>query len=177
MLLSPTLSLATGAPIFLESFLNVCRCYELSRPGNCRLDRQSLQMPKKILPRRKIVQFLAAASIGGRASALALPPGEDCPSSSDRVAWAAASLKRMLSIMPGMSRDQLLRVFTTEGGKSTALQRTFVSRDCPFFKVDVTFRRATGPTPNTTAAETPRELDDDVVETVSRPYLQFSIID
>lgn len=39
-----------------------------------------------------------------------------------------------------MTRADLLKVFTTEGGISTGLHRTYVSRDCPFFKVDVDFR-------------------------------------
>jgi hypothetical protein len=38
-----------------------------------------------------------------------------------------------------MTRKDLLRVFTTESGISTALRRTFVDRDCPYFKVDVEF--------------------------------------
>ena len=54
--------------------------------------------------------------------------------------WVAQALKRMQTIKPGMTREALLTVFTTEGGLSTGLQRTFVSRDCPFFKVDVEFQ-------------------------------------
>jgi hypothetical protein len=58
----------------------------------------------------------------------------------DHVVWVEQSLRRMQTIMPGMTRETLLTVFTTEGGLSTGLQRTFVSRDCPYFKVDVEFR-------------------------------------
>jgi hypothetical protein len=135
-------------------------------------------MPKNIdVPRRRIVQLLAAVSIGGSASVFALSTDEVCKASSDRIAWVAESLKRMLTIKPGMSRDQLLRVFSTEGGISTAFQRTFVSRDCPFFKVDVTFDRATGLNSNTNRSDVLRELDTDVVASISRPYLQFSIMD
>jgi hypothetical protein len=83
----------------------------------------------------------------------------------------------MLTFVPGMSRAQLLAVFTTEGGLSTALWRTFVSRDCPFFKIDVTFRRV-APSP---APPGPNELleerETDVIASVSRPYLQFTIAD
>jgi len=111
----------------------------------------------------------------GSASAFASSTeGQDSP---DHVAWVAESLKHMLTITPGMSRDQLLRVFSTEGGISTALQRTFVSRDCPFFKVDVTFYRATGSNTNANRDEVLRELDNDTIASVSRPYLQFSIMD
>jgi hypothetical protein len=41
-----------------------------------------------------------------------------------------------------MTRETPLTVFTTEGGLSTGLVRTFVSRDCPYFKVDVEFQAA-----------------------------------
>jgi hypothetical protein len=34
-------------------------------------------------------------------------------------------------IKPGMTRADLLKVFTTEGGLSTATHRTFVCRSCP----------------------------------------------
>ncbi len=81
----------------------------------------------------------------------------------------------MLSIKPGMNRNQLGIVFTTEGGlQFSPLQCTFVSRDCPFFKVDVTFRRAPDVEARPGLFE---ELDSDVIDTLSRPYLQFTIAD
>jgi hypothetical protein len=84
----------------------------------------------------------------------------------DHTAWVAQALKKMETIKPGMTREKLLTVFTTEGGLSTTQQRTYVSRDCPYFKVDVEFDAAG-------KAENPR----DVIRKISRPYLQFSIID
>ena len=45
----------------------------------------------------------------------------------------------MEAVKPGMTRDNLLKVFTTEGGLSTGLRRRFVSRDCAYFKSDVEF--------------------------------------
>jgi len=42
-------------------------------------------------------------------------------------------------ITPGTTRTELLKVFTTEGGLSTAKHRTFVHRHCPYIKVDVDF--------------------------------------
>jgi hypothetical protein len=76
-----------------------------------------------------------------------------------------------------MSRRQLLHVFTTEGGLFTALERTFVSRDCPYFKVDVTFHRATGPSTDLKGKDALREVDNDVIVTISKPYLEFSVSD
>ena len=99
-----------------------------------------------------------------------------CQTPSVRNAWVAASLKRMLTIEPGMSRDQLMRVFTTEGGLFTAMGRTFASRDCPFFKVDVKFRRALDSEPNSNGKWL-QEFDSDVIASISRPYLQFSVMD
>lgn len=128
-------------------------------------------------PRRRIVQFLLAASIGGSGSAFASSADDLCQASSDRVAWVAESLKRMLTIKPGMSRYQLVHVFTTEGGLFTSLERTFVSRDCPYFKVDVTFHRATGPSSDTRGKDVLRDLDNDVIASISRPYLEFSVSD
>jgi hypothetical protein len=45
----------------------------------------------------------------------------------------------METIKTGMTRSTLLTVFTTEGGLSTVSHRTYVSRECPYFKVDVEF--------------------------------------
>jgi hypothetical protein len=72
-----------------------------------------------------------------------------------------------------MTREELLGVFTVEGGLSTPMHRTFVSRDCPYFKVNVEFRRA--------AARPERDWRDedpsDVILTISGPYLQFGHYD
>jgi hypothetical protein len=83
----------------------------------------------------------------------------------------------MLTIKPGMSRYHLVHVFTTEGGLFTTLERTFVSRDCPHFKVDVTFHRATGPNSDIRGKDVLQELDNDVIASISRPYLEFSVSD
>src|SRR5436190_7438557 len=63
----------------------------------------------------------------------------------DHNAWVADTLKRMQAVKPGMTRGDLLTVFTTEGGLSTGLHRTFVNRECPYFKVDVDFTAAGRP--------------------------------
>ena|SRR5579863_9187545 len=134
-------------------------------------------MPARIQQhRRQFLQSVAALSFVGGASAFS-SSRDDSRSSSDHVAWVGESLKRMLTVKPGMTREQLMLVYTTEGGISFALQRTFVSRDCPFFKVDVTFRRTPGVDANASRDQFSQELDDDVIARISRPYLQFSIMD
>jgi hypothetical protein len=87
--------------------------------------------------------------------------------SPDHTVWVADVLKRMQSIQPGMTRATLLTVFTTEGGLSTRLHRTYVSRDCRYFKVDVEFQAA-----NAQATD-----GEAVILKISRPYLQFTIAD
>ena len=98
------------------------------------------------------------------------------PSSGSHIAWVINALRRMQTIKPGMTRGDLLTVFTTEGGLSTRTSRTYVSRDCPYFKVDVQFK----------PVDQPNQQDDDVmidggardiIVTMSRPYLEFGITD
>jgi len=43
--------------------------------------------------------------------------------------WVGHALEKMETIKPGMTRDDLLKVFRTEGGLSTGLHRTFVSQE------------------------------------------------
>jgi hypothetical protein len=95
----------------------------------------------------------------------------------DRVAWVAESLKRMQTVKPGMTRTDLLKVFTTEGGLSTGLHRTFVSRDCPYFKVDVEFKVVGRPDRDASGRVTLVEGNQDIIVKISRPYLQFSLMD
>jgi hypothetical protein len=83
----------------------------------------------------------------------------------------------MQTIKPGMTRKELLLVFTTEGGLSTPLRRTFVSRDCPYFKVDVEFEAVGRPSRDSDGRVTMVEGDQDRIIEISRPYLQFSVLD
>ena len=53
--------------------------------------------------------------------------------------WVGHALEKMEVVKPGMTRNDLLKVFRTEGGLSTGLKRTYVSRECAYFKVDVEF--------------------------------------
>ena len=122
---------------------------------------------------------LAAPSIiltfGALIALVSLPVAAQ--SQGEHVAWVADELIRMQSIKPDMTRAELLEVFTTEGGLSTALRRTFVSRNCPYFKVDVEFRPVGRPARDADGRVTSAEDERDVIATISRPYLQFSIAD
>jgi hypothetical protein len=74
-------------------------------------------------------------------------------------------------IKPGMTRAELLTVFTTEGGISTARHRTFVHRRCPYIKVDVDF------TPSDPKQNVLEERPTDTIRNISKPYLAWGIID
>lgn len=93
------------------------------------------------------------------------------------VAWVAEVLKRMQTIKPGMTRAALLKVFTTEGGVSTRLGRTFVSRECPYFKVEVEFAAGGNINRDSQGRLTSREDPHDIIVKISRPYLAYTTVD
>ena len=99
------------------------------------------------------------------------------PCAQEHGAWVAQALEKMETIKPGMTRADLLTVFTTEGGLSTGLRRTFVSRDCHYFKVDVDFNAVGRPNRDKEGRVTLDEDNRDIIVNLSRPYLQFSIMD
>ena len=80
--------------------------------------------------------------------------------------WINATLRSIQTIKPGMTRADLLKVFTEEGGLSTAASRTYVYQECPYIKVDVKFDAPTG-----------HELPTDKIVEISRPYLAWSVMD
>jgi hypothetical protein len=81
------------------------------------------------------------------------------------------TLNECQKIKPGMTRADLLKVFTTEGGFSTAVERTYVYRGCPYIKADVSFTAAD---PKQNLLE---EHPTDVISKISKPYLDWSIGD
>ena len=95
----------------------------------------------------------------------------------DHGAWVVRAMQRMQTIKPGMTREALLKVFTTEGGLSTGLHRTYVYPECPYFKVDVEFEAIGRPERDADGRVTLIEDRHDIIVKISRPYLQFSILD
>jgi len=83
----------------------------------------------------------------------------------------------MEQIKVGMTRADLLKVFTTEGGLSTGLQRKFVYRDCPYIKVDVEFEPVGRPARDRNGRVTLEEDRRDIITKISQPYLEWSIMD
>ena len=91
--------------------------------------------------------------------------------------WIANSLREMQKIEVGMTRADLLKVFTTEGGLSSALNRTYVYRDCPYIKVDVEFEPVGRPARDAEGRVTRVEANEDVIKKISKPYLEWMVID
>jgi hypothetical protein len=97
--------------------------------------------------------------------------------SQDHQAWVVHALQKMETVRAGMTRAELLKTFTTEGGLSTGLNRRFVSQDCPYFKVDVEYRAVGRSGKDSEGRVTLLEDSRDIIVKISQPYLQFSIGD
>jgi|SRR5215470_8582849 len=98
-----------------------------------------------------------------------VPVGEDL--TRERTKWIAKALRQIGKVEPGMKRQDLLNIFTTEGGLSTRFQRTYVYTECPYIKVNVGFKPAR-------QKETSLEEDpDDIIESISQPFLAWSVMD
>jgi hypothetical protein len=98
-------------------------------------------------------------------------------SSQDQTEWVANSLKEMQKIRVGMTRADLLKVFRTEGGLSTGLNRRYVYRECPYIKVDVEFEPVGRPARDKEGRVTLVEARGDIIKKISKPYLEWSIAD
>jgi hypothetical protein len=85
-------------------------------------------------------------------------------------------LKDVSSIQAGMTRAELLRVFTTEGGLSTRDEQQFVYRRCPYIKVIVNFHKPDDADVDWGGAPE-EEWAGDVILSISKPYLEYSAAD
>ena len=104
-------------------------------------------------------------------------PAQSLQKSQGPTEWIANNLKEVQKIKVGMTRADLLKVFTTEGGLSTGLTRTYVYRQCPYIKVDVEFEPVGRPARNADGRVTLVESGEDVIRTISKPYLAWMVID
>ena len=120
------------------------------------------------LIRRSVLLVLACACLA--LGQEILPGHEPTATESEHTAWIDSVLRAAQTIKPGKTRADLLKVFTEEGGKSTRLHRQYVYRGCPYIKVDVDFA-AVG------AADATGESPQDKIVKISRPYLEWSIMD
>ncbi len=93
------------------------------------------------------------------------------PSSIDEehTRWIASVIRAIDAIKPGMTRQEMKTIFQEEGGLSTRAQRTYVYKQCPYIKVNVVFAPVD--------ADRGTEKPEDKVVSISRPYLEYSIVD
>lgn len=88
------------------------------------------------------------------------------PQDATHEAWVLATAKEMKTITVGMTRADLLKVFTPQGGFHAGNNGTFLSRACPYFKVDVEF----------SGASTQGERNADVIAKISKPYVDDRVV-
>lgn len=81
------------------------------------------------------------------------------------------SLKDINQIKIGMTRDDLHKIFKEEGGISSRTQKRFVYGKCRYIKIDVKFEPVGGIETNTNES-----YDDKIIE-ISKPYLEYTIVD
>ena len=124
-----------------------------------------------------VLALFSVVALSGSTSVRLLHSANQEPCAQDHKTWVTEVLKKMETTKLGMTREGLLRVFTTEGGLSTGLRRTFVSRDCPYYKIDVEFKPVGRPSRDKEGRVTLIEDNRDIIVKISRPYLQFSILD
>ena len=132
-----------------------------------------------MIRRLSVLLFLSIIAIGGSASFRPTHSASPEPcTAQDHETWLTQVLEKMQTIKPGMTRWDLLKVFRTDGGgrgfilagpgPSTRLRSTFVSQDCPSCKVVVEFKATD---------VTSVEGSQDIIVTISKPYLQSTIGD
>ncbi|MEO7191352.1 MAG: hypothetical protein ABI051_09880 [Vicinamibacterales bacterium] len=93
------------------------------------------------------------------------------------VAWVEMVMRRMDTVKVGMTRVNLLQVFTPQqGGLSSGFSRVFLSRDCPYFAVDVDFEAVNRPFRDADGRMILSEDRADRIVKVSRPRLQQGIV-
>ena len=130
-----------------------------------------------MIRRLLVLVSLSMITISSSSSVRLTHSGSQEAYAQDHQAWVTHTLEKMETIKPGMTREELLKVFTTEGGLSTGLHRTFVSRDCSYFKIDVDFEAVGRPNRDKDGRVTLEEDPRDIIVKISRLYLQFSITD
>jgi hypothetical protein len=90
--------------------------------------------------------------------------------------FVADSMRRMATIHTGMTRADLLKVFTTEGGIYSATFGYYVYRGCPYFKVNVTFNPVNVPRDKDGRLD-PAGSPDDIIESISKPFVEPRMVD
>jgi hypothetical protein len=96
------------------------------------------------------------------------------PIDQEHTQWIDHVMRSISTIKPGMTRKDLFSVFSEEGGLSTRTQRRYVYKHCPYVKVDVEFSAVNHVDENQDGLT---EKPEDRIVKISRPYLEYSIMD
>ena len=88
--------------------------------------------------------------------------------------WIDQVMRSMASVKPGMTRKDLFRVFSEEGGLSTRTRKRYVYKHCPYIKVDVEFSPVDDLAEGQDAMT---ENSEDRIVKISQPFLEYSIAD
>jgi hypothetical protein len=88
--------------------------------------------------------------------------------------WVDHVMRSISTIELGVTRRELLTVFRDEGGLSTRAHRRYVYKHCPYIKVEVDFAIIST---TSTDGEISAEGPDDKIVKISRPFLEYSIMD
>jgi hypothetical protein len=128
------------------------------------------------MERRHFFTWIAAGVLSGSGVIRSAAPDQQGCVQTQQWDWVVEAMKRMLTIQIGMTRGKLKTVFKEEGGLSMRNERTYVSQDCPYFKVRVDFKTADDLDSEDERARLD-ESDDDIITKISDPFLQFSIMD
>jgi hypothetical protein len=89
----------------------------------------------------------------------------------ERTDWMAKVLRQIQKIEPAMQRKVLRDVFTADGGMSNRFEQTYVYVGCPYIKVKIRFKAVND------GNDALKEDPDDIIESVSQPFLQWSTKD
>jgi hypothetical protein len=116
-----------------------------------------------------VLLWLAASTALGQESVRPVQQRSDVDL--EHTKWVESAMRSIFTIKPGATRKDLLRVFTGEGGFSVRTQRTYVYKRCPYIKVDVEFA------PVGDLEEGFSEMPADKITTISRPYLDYAVLD
>lgn len=87
----------------------------------------------------------------------------------DHDKWIAKVMRQVGAIQPGMHRQDLAALFREDGGLTFfGGPQRYVLKECSLIKIDVQFKSR-----DKAMSEDP----DDVIESVSKPYLQYPMMD
>lgn len=118
-----------------------------------------------------VVSIFAIVAVSNTAAQTTAPNNEK------QTQWIANVLKDVQTIKVGMTRGEMRKVFGEEGGISTTNQRQYIYLGCPYIKVVFKFEPRGKKIKDAEGRLWQPESEQDVIKSISEPYLEFSIID